>query len=418
MNYRNRHLEAKILRYREVFPVVLVTGARQVGKSTLLSHLLGPDIPQVVFDPVIDVGNARQDPEFFIAQHPPPILLDEIQYAPELLSVIKRRIDRDDRPGQYFLTGSQNLALLRDVSESLAGRAVVLDLGPMTLAERHGLGMQPGKIWLQTLLDAAGALPDFSRQARLPQVAPWRTVFDALWRGGYPQTLDLPHDVIVDVLQSYVRTYVERDIRTLASVQDQQQFSRFLALCAAMTAQEINHSQLGREIGVTPQTAARWLNVLKATFQWMEIPPYHGNAIKRISGKPKGYFSDTGLAAFLQRISSPEALSGHPLFGPLFETHVVMDIHRQFQCLDMAPQVHHWRTHAGAEVDLLLERDGIFWPVEIKTTTRIAAGNARGIAAFRTTYPSLRHGPGVIIAPVEQVAHLRNEILVVPYDLR
>ena len=418
MNYRNRHLEGKILRYREIFPVLLITGARQVGKSTLLSHLLGPDIPQVVFDPVIDVGNARQDPEFFIAQHPPPILLDEIQYAPELLPVIKRRIDRDDRPGQYFLTGSQNLALLRDVSESLAGRAVVLDLGPMTLAERHGLGMQPRKIWLQTLLDAAGALPDFSRQERLPQEAPWRTVFDALWRGGYPRTLDLPRDVIVDVLQSYVRTYVERDIRTLASVQDQQQFSRFLALCAAMTAQEINHSQLGREVGVTPQTAARWLNVLKATFQWVEIPPYHGNAIKRISGKQKGYISDTGLAAFLQRISSPEALSGHPLFGPLFETHVAMDLHRQFHCLGTAPQVYHWRTHAGAEVDLLLERDGIFWPIEIKTTTRIAAGNARGIAAFRATYPSLRHGPGLIVAPVEQVARLRDEIVFVPYDLQ
>ena len=125
MNYRNRHLETKILRYKEIFPVLLVTGARQVGKSTLLGHLCGAAMPHITFDPVIDVGNARQDPEFFIAQHPPPVILDEIQYAPELLAIIKRRVDRDDAPGQYFLTGSQNLALLRDVSESLAGRVVV-----------------------------------------------------------------------------------------------------------------------------------------------------------------------------------------------------------------------------------------------------------------------------------------------------
>ena len=416
MNYRKRHLETKIIRYKEIFPVLLVTGARQVGKSTLLGHLLGDIMPHITFDPVIDVGNARQDPEFFIDQHPPPIILDEIQYAPELLAVIKRRVDLDDAPGQYFLTGSQNLALLRDVSESLAGRVVVLDLGTMTLGERQGWG-RTEPVWLDLLLEAGGALPDLSRQERVPRKPPLRTVFEVLWRGGYPRTLDQAPDVIVDIMQSYVRTYVERDVRSLTDVQDLQQFSRFLSLCAALTAQEVNHSQLGREIGVTPQTASRWLNILKATYQWLELPPYHGNTIKRISGKTKGYLADTGLAAFLQRISSPEALSGHPLLGRLFETHVVQDIHRKFHCLTMPPQVYHWRTLAGAEVDLLLERDGIFWPVEIKSSTRITRSSARGIVAFRETYPALRHGPGVIVAPVEEVFQLRDEILVLPYDL-
>lgn len=383
-----------------------------MGKSTLLRQLLSESIPCIVFDPVIDVGNARQDPEFFIAQHPPPIILDEIQYAPELLTVIKRRVDQDETPGQYFLTGSQNLSLLSTVSESLTGRAMVMNLGTLTLSERLGNGLTK-PIWLQTLFDAGGKLPDFSSHKRLPQI----TVFDALWRGGYPRTLDLSIDIIGDVLQSYVSTYVERDIRTLADVQDQQQFSRFLALCAAMTSQEINHSQLGRDIGVTPKTASKWLNILKATFQWLEIPPYHGNTIKRISGKPKGYLTDTGLACFLQRISSPQALSGHPMLGALFETHVVTDLFGQFQHLNMAPQIHHWRTHAGAEVDMLLERDGIFWPIEIKCTTRITQKDARGIAAFRETYPNLRHGPGIIIAPIEAISSLCNDILILPYDL-
>ena len=205
MNYRNRHLETKILRYKEIFPVLLVTGARQVGKSTLLGHLCGDAMPHITFDPVIDVGNARQDPEFFIAQHPPPIILDEIQYAPELLAVIKRRVDRDDAPGQYFLTGSQNLALLRDVSESLAGRVVVLDLGPLTLSERQGWGIRAEPVWLELLLNAGGALPDLHHQARVPHIAPLRTAFEVLWRGGYPRTLDQSPDVIIDIMQSYVR---------------------------------------------------------------------------------------------------------------------------------------------------------------------------------------------------------------------
>ena len=236
----------------------------------------------------------------------------------------------------------------------------MLDLGPLTLSERQGWGAGSGRVWLDLLLEAGSTLPDLSCQERVPRVAPLTTVFEVLWRGGYPRTLDQSPDVIVDIMQSYVCTYVERDVRTLTNVQDQQQFTRFLSLCAALTAQQVNHSQLGREIGITPQTASRWLNVLKATYQWLELPPYHGNTIKRISGKPKGYPTDTGLACFQQRISSAEALSGHPLLGALFETHVVLDIHRNFHRLTMPPQVHHWRTLAGAEVDLLLERDGIF----------------------------------------------------------
>lgn len=417
MNYRPRHLEARLLRYRELFPAILLTGAQQVGKSTLLTHLFGSEMRHIVFDPVIDTGNARQDPEFFLDQHPPPVILDEIQYVPELMSVIKRRIDRDETPGQYVLIGSQNLALIRQISESLAGRVIVLDLSPMTLLERAGQGRQPDPLWLEVLLDTAGGMPDLSRRWRVTRDVPLRTVFDILWRGGYPRTLDQANEVVPDLLAAYVRTYVERDIRTLADVQDQQQFSRFLALCGAMTAREINHSQLGRDLGLTPQTASRWLQVLKATFQWMELPPYHGNTLKRISGKPKGYMTDTGLAAFLQRISSPAALSGHPLLGSLFETHVVMEVYRLLSCLPMPPAMYHWRSHGGAEVDLLLERDGIFWPIEIRSSTRITPQDVRGIQAFRATYPELRHGAGVVIAPVEQVTTLRDNLIVVPFDL-
>jgi predicted AAA+ superfamily ATPase len=388
-----------------------------VGKSTLLAHLFGDKAEHIVFDPVVDVGNARRDPEFFLNQHPPPLILDEIQYAPELLGTIKRRIDRQPAAGQYFLTGSQNLALLKNVSESLAGRVIVLDVGPMTPAELNGCADPEGGTWLASLLDAGTGVPSLAGRFRLAPGDKEDTVYRRLWRGGLPLLLDRADNLVHDILSSYVRTYVERDVRAFAEVSDQQQFTRFLALCAALTAQETNHSQLGRELGVTPQTAGRWLAILRATFQWIELPPFAGSAIKRISGRPKGYLSDTGLAAHLQRLSSPTALEGHPALGALFETAAVGTLMRGFGLISSPPQVYHWRTHGGAEVDVLLERDGIFWPIEIKAAARITSADARGIKAFRATYPHLRHGTGVVIAGVEAPDRLSEDILIVPYDL-
>lgn len=416
MNYRNRHLESKISKFSKISPAILLTGARQTGKSTLLAHVLAPAIQSIIFDPVMDIGNARRDPDFFLSQNPPPIILDEIQYAPELLSAIKRRLDRDNKPGQYFLTGSQNLSLLKNISESLAGRVIVLDLGTMSLSERCGKAGEISKTWIEDIF-SENAISALKQRTRLPTREIERTLFERIWRGGFPRLLDLSADALPDMFHSYISTYVERDIRILLHLEDQQSFSRFFALCAALTAQEINHSQLGREIGVTPQTADRWLAVLKATYQWLEIPPFHGNAIKRISGRNKGYLTDTGLAAFLQRISSPQALAGHPLQGALFETHVVLDIFHQMSLMSIAPRTYHWRSHGGAEVDLILERDGIFVPVEVKSKAHITEADARGIRAFRETYPNIKHGPGCIVAGVEQAFELPGEIVVLPYDI-
>ena len=417
MKYRPRWLERKLLRYHARFPIVLLLGARQVGKSTLLHRLFGRRSRRVVFDPVIDVGRAREDPEFFLEQHPPPIILDEVQYAPELLSVLKRRVDEHPVPGQYLLTGSQNPAMMKTVSESLAGRAVVLELDPMSLGERLGLAAGRRLSWLEAVLRSKTAMPALSARRRAPKPPLLPTLFAVLWRGGFPGTLDLPDDVLPDFFLSYLHTYIERDVRNLADVSDQQTFSRFVGLCAALTGCEINHSQLGREIGITPQTAARWLAILKATYQWIELPPYSGNALKRLSGKPKGYLTDTGLAAALQRISSSEALASHPQLGALFETHVVLELHHHATALSTPPQWYHWRAHGGAEVDVILERDGVFWPIEITCASRVSPADASGIQAFRATYPRLRIGPGLIIAPVDRPHELPNRILVLPYDL-
>ncbi|MEN8254418.1 MAG: DUF4143 domain-containing protein [Verrucomicrobiota bacterium] len=192
---------------------------------------------------------------------------------------------------------------------------------------------------------------------------------------------------------------------------------RSVQLAAALTAQEINHSQFGRKIGTTPQTARRWLAVLKATFQWFEIPAWHGNAIKRISSKPKGYFADTGLACHLTRITSPDALDGHPMTGALFETIVVSEIRKLMAPLARKAAFHHWRIHSGSEVNLILERDGTLYPIEIKLASRPSRKDTKGIQALRRDYPDRRIAPGLIIAPAENMEQLGENEYAVPWNL-
>jgi len=410
--YIERVLTAKLERLFSVFPVVIVTGARQVGKSTLLANTIGSqsDTDTVVFDPVLDVGNARHDPELFLANRSTPLILDEIQYAPELIPVIKRLVDRNRRPGQYILTGSQQWGVLRSAAESLAGRAVFLDLEGFSLAETSNLPATAP--WLPEWL--AGP-ENFFRKGpkRLDRERP---LFEQLWRGFLPEAHFLPLDTIPDFQMAYQRTYIERDVRLLADISDWQLFGRFLRLAAALTAQEINFSQLGREIGLTPQTARRWLGILQATFQWHEVPAFSGNALKKVSNKPKGFIADTGLACAAQAISTPQAIGGHPLWGRLFETACMAEIRKQCSLLSPKPQMYHWRAFSGAEVDIILEHDGTFYPIEIKASSRPSRRDTMGIQAFRKRYPGLRIAPGLIMAPIEEAMQLSPRDYALPWD--
>lgn len=407
--YKHRLLTNRLEKLAQSFPAVVVTGARQVGKSTLLQHIYSGRADIVVFDPVVDVENARQDPELFLDNHRTPLVLDEIQYAPELVACIKRRIDQDRRPGQYIMSGSQQWSVLSSIAESLAGRAVFVDLEGFCLAEIAG----SARSWLAAWLDGPQEFLD-SPPRRLSLT---RTLYEQLWRGWLPEASALDLDVISDFYAAYQRTYIERDVRLLADISDWQLFGRFLQLTAALTAQEINRSQLGRELGVTPQTARRWLDILKATFQWFEVPAYAASTIKRVSSKPKGYIADTGLACHAQAISTPTAIGGHPLRGALFETAVVAEIRKQCGTLATRPNLYHWRTNGGAEVDLLLERDGVFYPIEIKSKSNPGRGDTTGIAAFRKTYPTLQIEKGLVLAPTQTVLQISHNDYAIPWDL-
>ncbi len=269
----------------------------------------------------------------FLDNHPAPVILDEIQYAPQLVAAIKRRIDKTKQPGQYIITGSQQWAVMKSIADSLAGRTVLLTLEGFCLCEIYE--QIPQKCWLQRWLEDNNEFIN-NKPARLKTK---RTLYEHLWRGWLPQADTIDSEIVQDFYNSYLQTYIERDARLIFNTADWQQFGRFVQLVAALTAQEINYSQLGRELSITPQSAQRWLTTLTATFQWFEIPAYHGNAVKRLSSKSKGYFADTGMACALQMISSHKALGGYPLLGALFETTVAGEIRKLYSSFASTPRL-------------------------------------------------------------------------------
>ncbi len=409
MNYLNRHLEDRLRRFAKSFKIVLLAGARQAGKSTLLQHVF-PNIKSVVFDPVQDLYGARSDPDQFLDTFGPPLILDEVQYVPELLPALKRRVDRSAEKGQYLLTGSQNFAVLRNVSESLAGRAGILRLDGLTPAEQIGQADKP--CWIESYMEDpetfAGAVnrqPVLEKPTALPRF---------LWRGQLPGLMDFDDQEVPSYWSSYVQTYVERDIRLMANMADMGQFGRFLRLCGALTGQELMQSQMGRELGVNPKTARAWLDLLIWSYQWIDLPAYSGNAIKKLSARPKGHFADTGLACYLNAIPTPESLLNSPLFGHLFESWGAGWIARQIQRLRLAPALYHWRTHNGAEVDIVLEFNGRLYPMEFKAASHLSGYDARGIQTFQKTYSQA--APGVVVYGGQEPFQLSARVAAMPWN--
>ncbi len=401
------------------FPVVVVIGARQVGKTTLLREVF-PALDYVVFDASLDLEQARSEPELFLKNHPAPVVLDEIQYAPELVASIKRAVDAHQaRPGQFLLTGSQQWQVMSALAESLAGRVAFVELAGLSLSElSHSTPQAPNALWLARWMAAqeADAQQAFADEVRARptytgSLAEW------LWRGFMPKAQTLELGLVPDFWQGYHRTYVERDARLAGEVGDWHDFGRFVRLMSALTAQEINHSQLGREIGITPKTAQRWLRMMQATFQWFELPAFFANRIKRVSKSPKGYLMDTGLACHHAAMSSPQALGSHPLFGALFETAMVCELRKTMAFMGGSANLYHWRASTGAEVDCIIERDGWLHPIEVKLTAQPTRKQTLGLQAFRKAHPDQRIGHGLMLCAVDQPRWISEDVLALPWNV-
>jgi predicted AAA+ superfamily ATPase len=333
--YIPRALEPILRKAASQFPAVVVAGARQSGKTTLLKHVFGQKSGYVSLEPPDVRASAAADPRGFLEMHPPPVIFDEVQNAPDLLPYIKERIDeRRDLPGQYLLTGSQNLLLTARVTESLAGRAAMLRLLPLSQREVDGR--------------STASLPwESPGKAATGVHTPTPNLWKSFLRGAYPELVAEPERDISLWHSSYVQTYLERDVRSLRQVGDLTSFQSFIRALAVRSGQLLNLSDVARDLGIAVNTAKAWLSVLEATFQVIVVRPYHANVGKRLVKTPKVYFTDTGMLCYLAGLKDPEHAATGPLGGAIFETAVLLEIVKVFVNRGEEPHVYFWRTSAG-----------------------------------------------------------------------
>ena len=371
VSYLPRTLETVLSRAAAEFPAVVVTGPRQSGKTTLLRRRFRDTHRYVSLElPDVRVA-AESDPRGFLAAHPPPVVFDEVQYAPDLLPYIKEQIDEDrDARGRYLLTGSQNLLMLEKVTESLAGRAAWLTLWPLSRRE----------------IDETPDLPlSFRGASAEPAAEPLE--FDALWRrlleGWFPEPVLEPERDVELWHESYLRTYVERDVRNIRQIGDLVQFQIFLRALAHRAGNLLVLSELSRDLGVVVNTVKAWLSVLQASNQVMLLQPWHRNVGKRLVKTPKVYFTDTGTLCRLSGLSDPVHLRDGPMAGAVLENAVVMEIVKTLDHRGERPRLSFFRTSDGREVDLIVETGDRFVPIEVRTTATPRPPVADGIRLFR-----------------------------------
>lgn len=365
-----RTLHPTIRRALRTFPVVLVTGPRQSGKTTLLREGWGRSHRFATLEDPDVRERALSDPRAFLRWASPPAILDEIQLAPSLLPYLKTIVDEDRRPGRWLLSGSQSFGLMQGVTESLAGRVAVLALLPLSFAEsrrRPGGNRPMGRILAD--LFRAGK-PGVPRREERRDLGEW------LLRGAYPEVRANPKVDRKLWCAGYVQTYLERDVRQTIRVGDLRTFHVFLRLVAARTGQILSLADLARDAAVSAPTVRSWLSILEASYQVLLLPPHHRNLGKRLVKSPKLYFLDTGLAAFLCGLHDPDAVLHGPMAGPLFETMVVAEWTKAFLHRGEPPPLYFWRSSDGLEVDLLIERDGRLHPIEAKLTSTVRPAHA------------------------------------------
>ena len=406
-----RTLSKTIYAISDSFPVLLVTGPRQVGKTTLLEICAKEGLPTqqrayVTLDDMDARALARRDPALFLQTWQPPLVIDEIQYAPELFSAIKIMVDRDKRNGLFWLTGSQKFELMRGMTESLAGRVAIVDLLGLSQAERDGRAavsqpFLPTAPWITAARAASAHAPK-----------PLMAVFQQIWLGSFPRLIEQGAKTRDLFYRSYIQTYIQRDVQDVLKVSDQLAFNRFLAAVAARTGQLLNYANLARDVDIDNKTAKAWLSVLETSGLVFLLQPYHTNLTKRMVKTPKLYFLDTGLAAYLTKWPDAASLEVGSMSGAMLETWVVSEIIKSYWHNGLEATLYFYRDTDQQEVDLLIASGDTLYPVEIKKTASPSQNARRQFAVLDKLGKTI--GPGAVLCLVERDIPLSPSVTAVP----
>jgi len=401
--YQKRHIEEAVLRRATAKGAVVVTGARQVGKTTLIENIK-PDIPKITLDDLPTRHRALESPSTFFNITPPPVFVDEVQYAPVIFHYIKILLDKSKSKGDFFLTGSQSFELMKNVSESLAGRAGILELLGLSLREIKG------ESWTIPFIPTLHYLKE-RNQSKSVQSIPetWRIIH----RGTLPE-LVLNKDLDwADFYADYIKTYIERDVRNLTQVADEGSFYKFMTVCAAMSGQLLNLASLASDIGVSVPTAKRWLSILKTSGIIYLLKPYSGNTVSRAVKTPKIHFLDIGLASYLTRWMTAENLSIGASNGSFFESYVISEIHKSYTNAGKEVDMYFLRDGNKREIDLLIHENNTLYPLEIKTKSE---PDKRDIKSFKILedLKGVNIGTGGIVCLANDLLQLDDKNFIIP----
>lgn len=403
MRYIARNLEKVVLEVTKEYPVVLVTGPRQVGKTTMLQKLMeGTDRNYVSLDDLNERNLAKTDPEMFLQLHKPPILIDEVQYAPELFVYIKIHVDKYHNAGDFWLTGSQVFKLMSGIQESLAGRVAVLSLTSLSQAEICGGEMQPFTLDIEEL----------SARRKERTEADTGVIFDRIFRGSMPAIVSEKNSNSQIFYSSYLTTYIERDVREVSDAIDSLNFLHFITAVAARCGQILNIAEIARDADINQKQAKNWLGVLETLGLIFYLHPYSNNMLKRLVKTPKLYFYDTGLVCYLTKWSSAETLQSGAMNGAILENYVVAEIRKTYLNCGKDPYMYYYRDKDAREIDIVLEHDGVLNPIEIKKS---ANPGSELIKVFKLLdKSSAKRSKGAFVCMKPELSAIDRENYIIP----
>ncbi len=402
MNYIRRDMEELIVQLTKEYSCILITGPRQVGKSTMLEHI-DSKRNKVTLDDLQDRNLARKDPEMFLKVHKTPLLIDEVQYAPQLFAYIKIMIDNGAEPGSFWLTGSQSFQLMKLAQESLAGRVALLNLSSLSQHEIFANNkLEPFKISLDSL----------QQRVAENKKADVNEIFKRIWEGGMPVLISGKYTNRDIFLSSYLQTYIYRDVKEEVAIKDDGLFIDFIRAVACRIGQELDVHSIASDVEISDDTAKRWLNILEKSEIIFYLRPYSNNLLKRVVKTPKVYFFDTGLVSALTKYSSPEILQNGSINGAIFENFIVSEIKKSYMNSGKEPYMYYYRDKDKREIDLILEEDGLLHPIEIKKSSNPSLSATKNFDVLKKAKAPF--GMGAIICMKDRLSALDKDTLIVP----